>query len=118
MSADPLHDRLSRLVTKTAGAEAIGPGGWWVGDVAGERQVLDDLAGGRLHWRQAHSAALSGLDALKSGDHDLADAWAWTATDLYVAALEAFLHRVRPKEKPLLTRPAGRRGRPRKKIKD
>lgn len=110
---DPLFDRLTSLVKKTEGIESsrVG-GGWWVGDVAGERQVYDDMAAGRLQWLQANRFAHQGLEALENGDKEMASLCAWAATDCYVAALEI---RVRPSDMQVLSRAAARRGRPRKK---
>ena len=112
---DGLRSRLTRLAAKTASAEGLGPPSWWVGDRAGKRQVLDDAASGRLSWRAAHKAALDGLEALLSnGDRDLAETYAWAATDHYVGALEART-RIRPSEMQALGQTAARRARPRKK---
>ncbi|RWO51022.1 hypothetical protein [Mesorhizobium sp.] len=110
---DPLHDRLTILVKKTEGADSsrVG-GGWWVGDIAGQRQAYDDLAAGRLQWQQANRFAHQGLEALKNADRETASICAWAATDCYVAALEI---RVRPSDMRVLKKPAAKRGRPPKK---
>lgn len=109
---DHLHGRLTRLLEKTASAKDLNPGGWWVGDVAGERRVQDDLKGGRLYWRSAHDMARRGLEALACENREMAESCAWEATDLYIAALET---RIRPSDMAALGRSSQRRGRPRKK---
>jgi hypothetical protein len=114
---DPLRDQLTRLVEKTKGAESLDPPAYWIGDVAGERRVLDDHAAGRLDWREAHRAARLGLEELDAGNPDGALEFAWIATDYYVASLESQLRRLRPSERGLLTRSARRRGRPKKTSK-
>jgi hypothetical protein len=112
VSDDPLRSRLTRLAKKTATAERLEAGGWWVRDIAGRRRVQDDLAAGRLHWLSAHNMARRGIEALEAGDRDMALLCAWSATDLYVEALEG---RARPSDIKALARPSQRRGRPRKK---
>ncbi|TIL80626.1 MAG: hypothetical protein E5Y89_09030 [Mesorhizobium sp.] len=108
---DPLFDRLTILVEKTSSAEAIGPGGWWVGDVAGKRRVLDDLAAGRLNWQSAHDFAEQGLKALEAGNREMAETCAWAAMDMYIAAIEK---RIRPEDRRALGQASKKRGRPRK----
>jgi DNA-binding GntR family transcriptional regulator len=73
------------------------------------------MAAGRLSWRAAHNNARRALEALESGDRDVAQAYAWEAIDHYVAAIEA---RVRSQDMKFLHRPSQRRGRPRKKIEE
>ena len=109
---DRLHGRLIALLKKTKSAAGLPAGGFWVGDVAGERCVGDDMAAGRLNWRASHQCARSGMTALEDGNLELAQSYVWQATDLYIAALEA---RVRPSDMKVLDKPAERRGRPRKK---
>ena len=70
---DPLRIRLTSLAAKTATAEAVAIPAWRIGDQAGERRAHDDLASGRLFWRQAHDAACRGLEALERGDRDMAE---------------------------------------------
>ena len=108
---DLLRSRLEALLQKTHTAAQLPSGGFWVGDVAGERQVSDDIAAGRLNWRTAHRFAASGLQALDADNLELSQIYAWAATDLYVAALEA---RVRPSDLQVLGKAAKRRGRPAK----
>lgn len=107
-----LRRRLTRLFQATAGAAKQGSGGWWIGDVAGERQVKDNLAAGRLSWRAAHRCAREGLTALEDGNLDVARSYAWDATDHFISAV---LTRVRPSDFEMLNKPAARRGRPAKK---
>jgi hypothetical protein len=105
-----LRRRLTRIFQATAGA--ANPGGWWVGDVAGERQVKDNLAAGRLSWQAAHGFARNGIAALEAGNIDMARDYAWEATEHFISAV---LTRVRPSELAVLNKPAARRGRPVKK---
>lgn len=111
MILDPLLARLMTLREKTDGGAQQRGGGYWVGDAAGERVVLDDLQAGRLHWWSAHDLATAGIEALEAGNRSEAETYAWAATDQYVAALEA---RLRPSDMGVLYRPAKKRGRPRK----
>jgi hypothetical protein len=105
----PLRERLAALAEKTeSGAGLRVSGLWMVGDRAGERQVLDDLEAGRVHWAAANRHARYGLEALAEGDRELALACARAATDFYAIALEA---KVRPSDLQTLARPAQRRGR-------
>ena len=48
----------------------------------------DNIKTGRLHWRQAYDEAIDGINALKSGDREMAELCVWTATDFYIGALE------------------------------
>ncbi len=109
--AERLRDRLELLIKKTASAEQLSAGYWGVGIPAVERQISDDWSSGRISWRAAWQYAKQGLAAIDRDDLDMADLYAWLATDMYVAALEARLSH-RPADLALLTRPAGRRGRP------
>jgi hypothetical protein len=111
MTADRLHRRLTRLADATASAAKLRPASWWVGDVAGQRRVLDDMAAGRLNWSSANKMARLGLKALAEGDLEMAEICAWSATDHYIAALEA---RIRPDDMNELGRINKRRGRPKK----
>lgn len=111
MTGDYLRVRLEIMRDKTASAAPLTGGGYWVGDTAGERRVLDDLQGGRLYWLQARRMALEGIEALDAGDREAAEVCAWAATDYYVAALEGL---VRPSDLAKLGRQSQRRGRPRK----
>jgi hypothetical protein len=115
MNRDALQRRLTRLLEATVSAKGFQHSSWWVGDKAGERRVFDDYAAGREHWRSAHNLAQQGLKALEKDDLEMAELCAWTATDLYVATLEIWVKRVRPPDRPKLTRSAEKRGRPRKK---
>jgi len=114
MNEDYLLAKLVRLVTKSKGAEKS-TGGFWVGDKAGERQVLDDLRAGRLWLHSTYLHAQAGIEAIGEGDRETAELEAEVATDCYIEALETFLQKVRPSDRPLLTKPAKRRGRPPKK---
>lgn len=109
---DLLRDRLLTLIEKTKSAERLKAGGWWVGDVAGERRMRDDLVSGRVYWTNAHDHSRRGLESLDAGNRELALTYAWSATDFYVAALES---RVRPADFAALGRSSERRGRPPKK---
>jgi hypothetical protein len=106
-----LRRQLTTIKNKTANSITMDPGGWWVGDVAGERRVLDDLGAGRLAWWQAHNSAESGLAALEQGDLELAEVCLTNALWLYIDVLEG---RVRPADMKILGKPSKRRGRPKK----
>ena len=110
MDRDALRRRLTALAEKTKGTDGQPLGGFWVGDVAGERAALDDLVAGRLHWRTAHQHAVAGLQALEQGDLEMARVCATEGHDLFTEALEI---RVRPSDVKVLERTARRRGRPR-----
>jgi hypothetical protein len=112
MTPNQLRRRLTRLRDSTASAEELPAPGWWVGDKAGERRVLDDLMAGRVSWQAANENAREGLVALKKGNREIAELCLWAATDHYVAALELRLKKIRPSDMPKLTAPAKRRGRP------
>ena len=114
MSEDPLLIKLQRLLEKSQSA-AHTSGGFWVGDKAGERQVLDDLRAGRLWLHSVHLHAKAGIEAIRAEDRETAELEASVATDCYIEALEAFLSKVRPSDRQSLTKPAKRRGRPSKK---
>ena len=103
-----LRRRLDRVIVSTAGAEDLPGGGWWVGDVAGERQTRDDMAAGRLSWRNAHRCAREGLAALDEGNLEKARTYAWIAYDHFIAAI---MTRLRPSDWDVLHKPAARRGR-------
>lgn len=107
MDKEAIRRRLESLLLKTETAENLEAGGWWVGDVAGERRTLDDLSAGRLAWRTAHRNARTGLEALEADEIEKAELYAWSATDLYIEALET---RVRPSDLEVLARSARRRG--------
>lgn len=109
---DALKRRLLRLQEATASAASADVGGWWVGDVAGERQVADNISAGRLSWRAAHRCAKAGLAALAEDNLEMAQTYAWEATDHFIAAV---LSRLRPSDLAVLEKPAARRGRPAKK---
>lgn len=102
--------QLTAILRKTASAADLPGGSFWVGEVAGERRVLDDLRAGRLAWRSAHQSAQDGLDALDGGDLEMASAHLTSALWLYIDVLEK---RVRKQDMQLVHRPAGNRGRPR-----
>ena len=106
---ESLQDRLERLAAETAPGAALSPASFWKGDKAGERQVKDDWAAGRMALHYAHRHANSGLAALKAGDMDLADVYAWESAFLYIEALKS---RIRPDDVQYLSRPAKKRGRP------
>jgi hypothetical protein len=117
-----LRRQLTAIEHKTETAESLtGIGGWWESaedggpiDVAGKRRALDDLAKGRLAWLTAHESAKRGLAALDEGDIELAAACLTNGLWLYIEVLEK---RARPSERKKLGKAAGRRGRPRKKVK-
>ena len=81
-----------------------------VGDVAGERQVNDDRAVGRLEWLGAWDFAKYGLEALDKNDLDMAKVCLHEAIWFYIAVLEK---RVREQDMAMLDRPSRKRGRPR-----
>lgn len=114
MTADAamLRRRLTRILDATAGAEGQPSGGWWVGDVAGKRQAVDNMAAGRLSWHAAHRCAREGIVAIDVGDFEAARLYAWEATDHFISAV---LTRVRPSDLAVLNKPAARRGRKAKK---
>jgi hypothetical protein len=105
---DAVRYRLTSLKMKMEGAKKLGYAGFWVGDRAGERKVLDDLATGRLEWRSGYNAAVRGLESLDNGDAVGALAFAWIATGYYISAIE---RRIRPEELAELSRTSQRRGR-------
>lgn len=111
MLAERLRERLEQLVAKTLDAESLPAGYWGVGSSAVERQIQDDREAGRRSWRAAWQYAKSGLEAVDNDDLDMADLYAWLATDMYIAALEARLGH-RPSDMAVLKRPAKLRGRP------
>ena len=100
--------QLTSIKGKTESAASLGYSGWWVGGVAGERQVQDDIAAGRLEWHGAHHSAESGLEALGQGDADMAASYLHEAIWQYIAALEK---RVRSSDMEVLARSPGKRGR-------
>jgi hypothetical protein len=51
------------------------------------------------------------LSALDAGDLEMADIYAWEASAMYIAALEAQVRRVRKSDRGALEKPAKRRGR-------
>lgn len=102
-----LRRRILDLIEKTKDAKNLPPAAWWVGDIAGERQIRDAMQSGRMHWAAAHRDASSALQALEAGDLELAQALTTAATDFYVAVLEM---RVRPSDMEVLKRAPGRRG--------
>jgi hypothetical protein len=108
---DSLRWQLTAIKDKTSSAETLKLGGWWVGDVAGERQVRDDLAAGRLEWRAAWNSARSGLKALDQGDLVKAGVWLANARSHYISVLEK---RVRSQDMEILSRPSKKRCRTKK----
>jgi hypothetical protein len=117
VGADHVRARLERL---KAQIEAVGHGATlslWAGDKAAERQVQDDLSGGRLAWETAWRNCCHGLDALDSGDADLALCHLLEAQAMAINALGMRLSRVRSEEGlKLLAKPAKPRGRRKKLI--
>ncbi|CDX29151.1 hypothetical protein MPLSOD_110129 [Mesorhizobium sp. SOD10] len=109
---DRLKGRLEILLRKTESAKDL-PAGYWGFGKAVERQISDDWSAGRIFWRAAWENARHGLDSIAVGDLDMADVYVWQATDAYIAALESRLQH-RPSDVAVLTRPASRRGRPKK----
>lgn len=61
--------------------------------------------------RSANRCALTGIDALNSGETDSAKTYYEIAKGFYIEALERL---VRPSERAALGKSAGRRGRPKK----
>jgi hypothetical protein len=106
---EAIRHRLTMLKIKMESAKKLGPAGFWVGDKAGERKVLDDCAAGRFQWRSGYKSAVLGLETLDNGDAEGALEFAWIATDYYVSAIE---RRLRPSELAELSRSSQRRGRP------
>lgn len=113
MDKDSLRRQLTAILEKTAYTRDFPGGGFWVGDIAAERQVLDDLRSGRLELRAARDHAEAGLSALDGGDLEMASVCLTSALWLYIDALEK---RVPPEGKRLLRKPAGKRGRPRSTV--
>jgi hypothetical protein len=111
MDEAQIRRRLDRIVERTTTAKDLRDPGWWVGNQQGERRAYDDLEAGRLSWRTAHKNAVDGIAALDNNDLEMAELYLWSATDLYVDALEA---RVRPSDMAVLAKSAGKRGRPKK----
>jgi hypothetical protein len=111
--AELYRSRLNRILAATNAAQNMGPPGFWIGDIAGERQFKDDLKAGRGSYRTAHQKAVAGIKALDDGDLEMAELYAWEAHHFYIAALEC--RPVRPSEQHRQTTPAKKRGRPRKK---
>jgi hypothetical protein len=113
MEEDEIRRRIERLLHNTANAEGLPPGmnGFWVGDVADERRVMDNFAAGRSSWDAARSTAKLGLEAIDRGEVNLAEEFVLMATDFYIAALET---RIRPSDLAVLGRSSQKRGRPRK----
>jgi hypothetical protein len=110
-----LRAQLTKLLHVTAGAAGLMPAAAWRGDKAGERRVRDDLASGRVSFRNAHQSAQRGLAALDRDELDLARAALDNGLWLLIDAL---MTRVRPEDRKTLGRPAKRRGRPQKKSKN
>jgi hypothetical protein len=111
VNADALRVGLNWILHITAGEQKPPAAAWWEGDVTRARQVRDDVDSGRLHWRDAHAGAKHGLAALERGDLDAANMWLHQAKAFCIKAL---LKRVDPGEMARLTRPAKKRGRPKK----
>lgn len=104
-----LRSRLDRIRQTTAGAKHLPPAAWWDGDTAGERQVRDDIAAGRLYFQTAHRNAVEGLAALDAGNMAIAEEHGWEAYHYLVTAL---IGRLRPSDLEVLHKPAKKRGRP------
>jgi len=83
-----LRRKLQQIIEATPAAGVKG-GGFWVGDKAEERRVLDDVRAGRLSWWSALQHARRGLDALDLGNEELASAFLEEAQRLRAAAIEA-----------------------------
>lgn len=111
VQAGSMDERLE--IALLAASCPVGYPGGRAGNVADYRRAHDDIAAGRLHWRQAHDEAIDGLYALQNGDLEMARFCAWQATDFYIAALEG---RIRPQDLRELRQPAKPRGRKRKVI--
>ena len=65
---DVIRARLEAIAASTEGYKAVEPPGYFDGDRAGKRRVLDDLRAGRLAGRAAHRTAQLGLESLDGGD--------------------------------------------------
>jgi len=111
MDENSLRSQLTLILKKTADGGKLSGGGFWVGDTAGERRVLDDLQSGRLQLHHANSSASGGLRALEQGDVEIAEAFLTNAIWLYIEALEKS---VRPSDRLDLGKQTKRRGRHRK----
>jgi hypothetical protein len=107
-----LTRRLETLLIKTDAVAPLIETGWWEGDAAGKRKVMDDLKAGRLFLKAANRCAEGGLRALAEGQLDLAETYAWEAYDQYIGALEAQVRRMKAGDGRSLHKPAKRRGRP------
>lgn len=108
---EAFREGLTYILSRTASAAKLNTSAFWVGDKAGERQVLDDLEAGRTEWRTAYSHAESGLKALEEGDPGMAEVYLREAMWMYIHALEK---RVQPEDLAALGRPSRRRGRRKK----
>jgi hypothetical protein len=109
----------ARLETLKAQIESVGHGaavGYWVGDVAGKRQISHDWASGRASWHRAAQHVEWGLKALGEGNHDFALSCLLEAQAFAVAALGVRLATAARKGAglDLLAKPAGKAGAPRK----
>ena len=86
--------------------------GYWVGDVADERRVKDDIKAGRLAWRsRASDRPEWGYKALPTGNLALAKELLVDRDGLVHRALES---RIEPKDMAFLSNSAQRRGRQKK----
>jgi hypothetical protein len=111
-SVDMIRARLEAIIRKITRVGSGAKTGFWVGDVAAERQVADDLASGRVHWHEALLRANAGIASLDEGDADLALEYLLEAHSFAVDALGLRLSRVRDQEGlKVLAKPAQPRGR-------
>ncbi|MDT7536179.1 hypothetical protein OVY48_22545 [Sphingobium sp. SA2] len=111
MDKDAMERRLTAILKKTESGKNLPSPGWWVGDVAAERRTRDDMAAGRVSWREAYRNAKNGLEALGADNLALAELYTLSANDFYIMALES---RIRPSDWQYLTKSANARGRPKK----
>jgi hypothetical protein len=108
MDAEAMRRRLEKIAVATASAKSVDALGFWVGDQAGERRVLDDFHTGRRDWLGAYRSARAGIKALDAGDLEMAEIYVWQATDFFVGALWS---RMEPSDVKFLSQSAQRRGR-------
>ena len=109
MDADSIRDRLTRIAVFTAASSGVNALGYWLGDVAEERRIEDDLGSGRADWKGAHRAAKLGVESLDAGNLKAAEEFAWIAVEYLLAALNS---RIEPADLKFLSNSAARRGRP------
>lgn len=100
-----LRKHLQRIVAAAQGDEIST--GFWVGDKAAERAVMDNLQVRRIHFQTAREGARRGLEALENGDIEYAKKALRECQLLGAAAIEAQL---KPSQRKALSKDAALRG--------